>query len=95
MALVSGAEADNGYLVLQTVRLLYAWAWARTQRLNFNAINHNVHALKPRVFIAFTHFQVHPSGLSAHRGFFGCRHFSQANAFLAAGGGAPIDWQIE
>jgi uracil-DNA glycosylase len=36
----------------------------------------------------------HPSGLSAHRGFFGCRHFSKANAALVAAGGEPIDWQI-
>lgn len=34
----------------------------------------------------------HPSPLSAHRGFFGCRHFSRANAFLEARGRAPIDW---
>lgn len=34
----------------------------------------------------------HPSPLSAYRGFFGCRHFSQANAYLAAQGQAPIDW---
>ena len=37
----------------------------------------------------------HPSPLSAYRGFFGCRHFSQTNAFLEAHGEAPIDWQIE
>ena len=37
----------------------------------------------------------HPSPLSAYRGFFGCRHFSQANAFLESHGVAPIDWQIE
>lgn len=37
----------------------------------------------------------HPSPLSAYRGFFGCRHFSQANEFLKANGVAPIDWQIE
>jgi len=37
----------------------------------------------------------HPSPLSAYRGFFGCRHFSRANDFLAAGGLTPIDWQIE
>ena len=36
----------------------------------------------------------HPSPLSAHRGFLGCRHFSKANAFLAANGLQPIDWQI-
>jgi uracil-DNA glycosylase len=34
----------------------------------------------------------HPSPLSAHRGFFGCRHFSKANAYLVAHGKAPIDW---
>ena len=34
----------------------------------------------------------HPSPLSAYRGFFGCRHFSQANAYLATQGLAPIDW---
>ena len=36
----------------------------------------------------------HPSPLSAHRGFLGCRHFSQANAFLEAHGRGPIDWQL-
>ncbi len=37
----------------------------------------------------------HPSPLSASRGFFGSRPFSQANAFLEAHGVKPIDWQIE
>lgn len=37
----------------------------------------------------------HPSPLSAYRGFFGCRHFSQCNAFLEEHGEKPIDWQIE
>ena len=37
----------------------------------------------------------HPSPLSAYRGFFGCKHFSQTNAFLEKNGLAPIDWQIE
>lgn len=37
----------------------------------------------------------HPSPLSAYRGFFGCRHFSQANEFLKENGIEPIDWQIE
>ena len=37
----------------------------------------------------------HPSPLSAFRGFFGCRHFSKANAFLKEHGMEPIDWQIE
>lgn len=34
----------------------------------------------------------HPSPLSAHRGFLGCRHFSQANSYLTAHGYAPIRW---
>ncbi|MEY4890657.1 MAG: hypothetical protein RIQ75_1787 [Pseudomonadota bacterium] len=36
----------------------------------------------------------HPSPLSAHNGFLGCRHFSQANTFLSARGQAPIDWSL-
>ena len=34
----------------------------------------------------------HPSPLSAYRGFFGCHHFSQANAYLQQYGQQPIDW---
>jgi uracil-DNA glycosylase len=34
----------------------------------------------------------HPSPLSAHRGFFGCRHFSSTNRYLADHGLDPIDW---
>lgn len=36
----------------------------------------------------------HPSPLSAHNGFFGSRHFSQANAFLVSKGRQPIDWKL-
>ena len=35
---------------------------------------------------------VHPSPLSAYRGFFGCRHFSKANDYLKAIGKEPIEW---
>ena len=38
---------------------------------------------------------VHPSPLSAYRGFFGCKHFSKANELLKQSGEEPIDWQIE
>lgn len=34
----------------------------------------------------------HPSPLSAHRGFFGCKHFSKANQFLESLGQVPIQW---
>lgn len=37
---------------------------------------------------------VHPSPLSAHRGFIGCGHFSAANAWLDQHGQAPIDWSL-
>lgn len=36
----------------------------------------------------------HPSPLSAHRGFLGCRHFSRANEYLAAHGKALVDWDL-
>lgn len=36
---------------------------------------------------------VHPSPLSAHRGFFGCQHFSKTNQILASLGKSKIDWQ--
>ncbi|MDR3446964.1 MULTISPECIES: uracil-DNA glycosylase [Dyella] len=37
---------------------------------------------------------VHPSPLSAHRGFIGCGHFSAANRYLESRGVAPIDWSL-
>ena len=46
----------------------------------------------PRHFILSS---VHPSPLSAHRGFFGCRHFSQVNNLLRQQGVDEIDWRIE
>lgn len=48
--------------------------------------------------LAGGHHQVltapHPSPLSAHAGFLGCRHFSQANAFLEANGRGAVDWRV-
>ncbi|UYO07694.1 uracil-DNA glycosylase [Paenibacillus sp. PSB04] len=56
------------------------------------------HALKKGAFIdRKKHLviqSVHPSPLSVHRGFFGSRPFSKANAFLAAHGIKPVDWAI-
>jgi uracil-DNA glycosylase len=37
---------------------------------------------------------VHPSPLSAHRGFIGCGHFSAANRYLEDQGQAPVDWSL-
>jgi uracil-DNA glycosylase len=36
----------------------------------------------------------HPSPLSAHTGFLGCRHFSKTNEFLQADGKTPINWEL-
>ncbi|HDX8429134.1 TPA: uracil-DNA glycosylase [Aeromonas veronii] len=36
----------------------------------------------------------HPSPFAAYRGFFGCKHFSQANDFLTHNGKTKIDWQL-
>jgi uracil-DNA glycosylase len=36
----------------------------------------------------------HPSPLSAHRGFLGCRHFSKCNQYLESRGQIPIDWEL-
>ncbi|HHX2503654.1 uracil-DNA glycosylase [Neisseria mucosa] len=56
------------------------------------------HAQKKGAFIDRNRHLVltapHPSPLSAYRGFFGCKHFSQANAYLQANGLKPIDWQV-
>ncbi len=38
---------------------------------------------------------VHPSPLSAHRGFLGCKHFSKTNQILSQNGLSPIDWRVE
>ena len=37
----------------------------------------------------------HPSPLSAHNGFFGCKHFSKTNEFLTSNNMVPIDWSID
>jgi uracil-DNA glycosylase len=36
----------------------------------------------------------HPSPLSAHRGFLGCRHFSKTNQYLESSGKTPVDWSL-
>ncbi len=56
------------------------------------------YAQKKGAFIdAKKHFVLkgpHPSPLSAHRGFFGCKHFSKINEYLKSRGEAPIDWSL-
>lgn len=51
-------------------------------------------SLKPRLGPVPWVESVHPSPLSAHRGFFGSRPFSRVNALLVEQGGAPVDWKL-
>ena len=57
--------------------------WGSPARRKGSMINHTRHLVLEAP---------HPSPLSAHRGFFGCRHFSQTNAYLTQWGKAPIRW---
>lgn len=56
------------------------------------------YAQKKAAFVDTTRHLVlkaaHPSPLSAHSGFLGCRHFSKANGFLVARGMSPINWVL-
>ena len=56
----------------------------------------HAHAKEPLIDATRHHVlkAAHPSPLSAHNGFFGCRHFSKANELLVKAGKEPIDWQI-
>lgn len=60
--------------------------WGNNAREKAQYIDRNKH------FVLET---VHPSPLSASRGFFGCGHFKKANEILVKLNKEPIDWQIE
>jgi len=58
------------------------------------------HAIKKKSLVAPNRGHLileapHPSPLSSYRGFFGCKHFSKTNAFLASKGLPTIDWEIK
>ncbi|MBA5724038.1 uracil-DNA glycosylase [Candidatus Liberibacter sp.] len=59
--------------------------WGASARKKKNLLDKNRHLILEAA---------HPSPLSAHNGFFGCRHFSQANKYLQDHGYMPIDWQL-
>lgn len=59
--------------------------WGRHAQSKATLINHPKHLILKAA---------HPSPLSAHRGFFGCRHFSKANAHLKAHGVEPVDFSL-
>ena len=59
--------------------------WGNYAIAKENLINHNKHLILKTV---------HPSPLSASRGFFGCRHFSKTNEYLIKNNIKPIDWSL-
>lgn len=59
--------------------------WGNYAIAKENLIDHNKHLILKTV---------HPSPLSASRGFFGCRHFSKTNEYLIKNGITPIDWNL-
>ncbi len=59
--------------------------WGNDAKAKAALINNKIHKILSTV---------HPSPLSAHRGFFGCRHFSQTNKILTDNNLEPINWQI-
>ena len=60
--------------------------WGNYAIAKENLIDHNKHLILKTV---------HPSPLSASRGFFGCRHFSKTNEYLIKNNIKPINWEIE
>ena len=70
----------------QQDRAIVFMLWGRPAQMKKSMLNNPKHLVLEAP---------HPSPLSAYRGFFGCRHFSRANAFLEDHGLLPIDWQIE
>src|SRR5690606_3533906 len=59
--------------------------WGRYAKNKAAIIDHRKHLILTAA---------HPSPLSAHNGFFGCRHFSKANDYLIKTGNEPINWQV-
>jgi len=59
--------------------------WGNFAQKKCNQVDSNKHTILKAA---------HPSDLSAHKGFFGCGHFSKCNAALVKYGSLPIDWQL-
>jgi len=68
---------------------------ARDQPLVAILWGKDAQTLRPRLGTVPVVATVHPSPMSADRGFFGSRPFSQVNDLLASQGAAPIDWSLE
>lgn len=87
----AASHAKKGWEAV-TDHLLHALA-QRREHLVFLLWGSHAQAKGPLLTGAHLILQApHPSPLSAHRGFLGCGHFAQANAWLAQHGESPIDW---
>lgn len=64
--------------------------WGSSARQKVENVIHQTHANRQAILTA-----PHPSPLSAHRGFLGCRHFSKVNELLLEKGKASIDWSVQ
>lgn len=62
--------------------------------LNVIAILWGAHAQELSSYFSHTIESVHPSPLSAYRGFFGSKPFSRSNELLIAQGREPINWRL-
>lgn len=69
----------------------------KTNPIVFILWGNNAQSKQPLITNSIHHIikSVHPSPLSAYRGFFNSKPFSNANDFLISKGNNPIDWQIE
>ncbi len=71
--------------LLQNKKNIVFLLWGNFARKKKDLIGHENYILEAS----------HPSPLSAHNGFFGCKHFSKTNERLIDLGLAPIDWKLE
>lgn len=87
-----GSHADLGWQ--QYTRAALDYICAERSGLIFLAWGKHAQALVKQLDTTNQHVlkSVHPSPLSAHRGFFGCDHFRQVNTLLTQQGLQPIDW---
>jgi uracil-DNA glycosylase len=77
----------------QAIRILSARAKAGAP-LTAILWGRDAQSLKPELTPVPWVESVHPSPLSAHRGFFGSRPFSRVNRMLGEQGGTPVDWRL-
>lgn len=89
---VAGSHRRKGWEAVteQAIRALAA----RERPLVAILWGRDAQALTPMLGEAAVVASVHPSPLSASRGFFGSKPFSRANQLLAAQGGEPVDWRL-